>query len=68
MNVYIVYEINLGSYTQVYNFTWGNSLFGDVKLTKSADFDKHKYCAYGIGSDVLESFRCLMVVGLVKTL
>ena len=46
----------------------GKSLFGDVKLTKNADFDKHKYCAYGIGSDVLESFRCLMVVGLVKTL
>ena len=43
MNVYIVYEINLGSYTQVDNFTWGNSLFGDVKLTKNADFDKHKY-------------------------
>ena len=27
--------------------TLENSLFGDVKLVKNADIDKHKYSGYG---------------------
>ena len=38
--------MNLGAYTRGANFTLGNSLFGAVKLTKNADFDKHKYSGY----------------------
>ena len=30
---------------------FGNSLFGAIKLTKNADFDKYKYSGYGIGFD-----------------
>ena len=31
------------------DFMLRNSLFGAVKLTKNADFDKYKYSGYGIG-------------------
>ena len=35
---------------------FGNSLFGAIKLTKNADFDKYKYSGYGIGFDAWGSF------------
>ena len=41
--------MNLWDYTHGVGFTLGNSLFGTVKLTKNADFDKYKYSGYGIG-------------------
>ena len=34
----------------------GNSLFGAIKLTRNADFDKYKYPGFGIGFDAHESF------------
>ena len=43
MNIYIVYEIIIWAHTQDTDFTFGSSLFGSVKLTKNADFDKYKY-------------------------
>ena len=51
VNICIVYEINLWSYTQDANFALGNSLLGAVILTKN--FYSHKYCyfVYGIGFD-----------------
>ena len=42
VNAYIVYEINLRLFKQRDGFTLGSSLFGAVKLTKNADFAKHK--------------------------
>ena len=47
VNICIVYEINLWLYTQVDGFILGNSLFGDVKLTKNVDSDKYSYSGYG---------------------
>ena len=35
-------------------FTLGSSLFGAVKLTKTADSDKCSYTRYGIGFDARE--------------
>ena len=46
MNIYNVYEIKLWPFKQNVDFTLGNSLFGAVKLTKNADFDKYKYSGY----------------------
>ena len=42
----------LGSCSRNLNtkFTLVNCLFGAVKLTKDAQFDKYGYCSYGIGS------------------
>ena len=48
VNVYIVYEINKN--INISDFpTLENCLFGAVKLTKNADFDKYVYSGYGIG-------------------
>ena len=44
------------SYIQSANFTLRNYLFGAVRLTKNADFDKYSHSGYGIGFDVHESF------------
>ena len=55
VNIYIVYEINLWPFTVAKDLALENSLFGAVKLTKIADFDKYKYSGYGIGFDVQES-------------
>ena len=46
-NIYIVYKINLWNYEDSSDPTLENSLFGDVKLVKNADIDKHKYSGYG---------------------
>ena len=43
-----MYEIKWCSYTQIVDFTFGNSLFGTCKLTK--------YTGYGIEFDVRGSF------------
>ena len=42
MYIYIVYEINLRTFTASKEFVLGNSFFGAVKLTKNANFDKNK--------------------------
>ena len=42
-------------FKQSVDFTLGNSLFGAVKLTKNAVFDKYKY-KYGIGFDAHGNF------------
>ena len=42
MNIYIVYEINLRTFTASKEFALDNSFFGAVKLTKNANFDKNK--------------------------
>ena len=39
INIYIIYEISLWSYTQSANFTLGNYLFGAVEWTINADSD-----------------------------
>ena len=39
INIYIIYEISLWSYTQNANFTFRNYLFGDIELTIKADSD-----------------------------
>ena len=43
VNTYIVSQINLWSSKQSASFTLGNILFGAVKLTKNANFDKFKF-------------------------
>ena len=48
VNIFIVYEINLWPFKQSTDFTFGNFLFGAIKLTNNADFDKYKYSGYGI--------------------
>ena len=67
-HVYIVYEINLWPFTIGQDVTLGNCLVGGVKLTTNADPDQHKYSAIVLDLMRVEAFRCLMVVGLVKTL
>ena len=49
VNICIVYEINFRNYVYSSNPTLLNSLFGVVKLVKSADIGKCKYSGYGIG-------------------
>ena len=55
VNIYIVYEkgknINISNYP-----TLENCVFGAVKLTENADFDKYGYSGYGIGFDRHGSF------------
>ena len=50
VNVYIVYEISKNINISDYP-TLENCLFGAVKLTKNADFDKYVHSGYGIGFD-----------------
>ena len=50
VNIYIVYEISKNYNTSSYP-TLENSLFGAVKLTKTADVDQYKNSGYGIGFD-----------------
>ena len=38
------------------DFTWNNSLFVSLKLTKNADLDKYKYSGNGIGFDSRSEF------------
>ena len=66
VSIHIAYEMNLWPFTPGQDFTLGNSLFGDAKVTKNNDFDEYIYFGYGIGFDAREVFRFLMVVGLVK--
>ena len=50
VHIYVVYEITNFNGINSYP-TLTNALFGAVKLTKNADFDKYKYSGYGIGFD-----------------
>ena len=50
VNIYIVYEIS-STFTSQSSFNLKNSLFGAVKIAKSADISKYKYSGYGIGFD-----------------
>ena len=54
-NIYVVYELT-GSSSNDNNHTVRNSLFGAVRLTKNADFDKCDYSGYGTGFDRRGSF------------
>ena len=66
-NIYTVYEINLCPFSVGKTFALENSTFGAIKVTENTDFDKYKYCGYGIGFNMhAEGFCYLMVVGLVK--
>ena len=65
VNIYIVYEINVWSYTQGVSFSFWNPLFGAAKLIKNGDLDKHWYSEY-IGLMLVEVSCYLIVVGLVK--
>ena len=56
VNIGIVYEVNLQLLSLGKDFALGNSLFGPAKLTKNADFGKHKYSGYDIGFDACTSF------------
>ena len=51
LNFYTVYEMNLWPLTLGIIFSFLNSLFGAVKLTKHADPDKYFYSGYGTGFD-----------------
>ena len=55
VNIYIVYEIT-SDYKDINYPTLENCLFGSVKLTKNANFDKYGYSGYGIGFDRETSF------------
>ena len=55
----------MGSFTAGKDLALGAFAFGATKLTKNADFGKHKYSGYGIGFDA-RVIRYPMVVGLVK--
>ena len=55
--------INLWPFKQSANFTLENSLFGAVKVTKNADFDKYKYSGYDIGLMQFEVF-CYLIVAV----
>ena len=55
-NIYIVCEMNLKDLGYDDYPLLENSLFGVVKLVKSADIDKYKYSGYGIGFDKRETF------------
>ena len=48
MNIYIVYEINLGLYTEGNDFTLRIFLFGALTLTENVDPDKYSYSGYRI--------------------
>ena len=48
VNIYNVDEINLWPFTIGKGFAVRNILFGAVKLTENADFDKYKYSGYSI--------------------
>ena len=48
VNIYIVYEI-ISNQKDINYPTLENCLFGSVKLTKNADFDKYGYFGYDIG-------------------
>ena len=50
VNIYIFYELGASSSFND-DPTLKNSLFGVVRLTKNADFDKYHYSGYGIGFD-----------------
>ena len=56
VTIYVVYEINLWNHVGISDPTPGNSLFGAVKLMKSADIGKCRYSGYGIGFDTKGTF------------
>ena len=57
VNIYIIYEMNLWSYTQDADFALENYLLGAVKSSKNTtDFDKYKNSGYGIEFDAHGSF------------
>ena len=51
INPYIFYGLGLQLEFLNTDFTWGNCLFGSVKLTENADLVKDKHTSYGIGFD-----------------
>ena len=59
--------INLWPFKQSANFTLENSLFGTVKVTKNADFDKYKCSGYDIGFDAVRSVSLSDSSSLVKS-
>ena len=50
------YELETWSRNLNFDFTLKDSLFGSVKLAKSADTDKYAYNGYGIGFDSPSEF------------
>ena len=50
VNIYIVCEVNKNSNIISY-LTLEMCLFGAASFTKTADIDKNKYSAYGVGFD-----------------
>ena len=66
VNIYIVYEIRLLSYTQGTLITLGDYLFGLLSLTKNVGFDNYFYSGYSIGFDARGSVSLGVI--LVKTL
>ena len=52
VNFFIVYELDSWPRDLNTEFTLGDCLFGDVKLTKNPDPDKYSYSGYGIGFDM----------------
>ena len=66
LSTYVVYQTDLLLFTIGKNFTLGKSLFGDIMVTKNADFDKYECYGYGIGYNARNAFCYLMTVDSVK--
>ena len=62
VNIYIAYEINKSINISDYP-TLENCLFGVVRLTKNADFNKYKHSGYGIGFDRKGSYSIGCEIG-----
>ena len=56
INLYISYTLHTCSRDSNIDFTLGNCLFGDVKVTKNADPAIYGYNDYGIGLDARSKF------------
>ena len=56
VNIYIVYKLDLISFSRNTDYTIQNALFGVIKITKNVDSSKNKYEGYGIYFDVGSSF------------
>ena len=56
VNFFIVYELDAWSLDLSTDVALKDCLLGSIKLTKTADADKYKYIAYGVGFDYGSEF------------
>ena len=58
VNFFVVFELDTYSVDLSTDVTLKDYLFGSIKLTKTADADKYKYIAYGIGLIRVQNSDC----------